>query len=85
MTIASPLDTLWYTRCPVRPERAREFAGLVVRHGDDAGLRFGILQDADAELAGRHFDHGLPSLIGRAATCPRSRRGPRVHRPGSSD
>ncbi len=71
MTIASPLDTLWYTRCPVPTASGlANSLGWLSDTADDAGLRFGILQDADAELAGRHFDHGLPSLIREGGNVP---------------
>ncbi|BCN68159.1 monooxygenase [Prescottella equi] len=71
MTIASPLDTLWYTRCPVPTASGlANSLGWLSETADDAGLRFGILQDADAELAGRHFDHGLPSLIREGGNVP---------------
>ncbi|GAB2660367.1 ABC transporter substrate-binding protein [Prescottella soli] len=71
MTIASPLDTLWYTRCPVPTASGlANSLGWLSEIADDAGLRFGILQDADADLAGRHFDHGLPSLIREGGNVP---------------
>ncbi|MFC9516483.1 ABC transporter substrate-binding protein [Nocardiaceae bacterium NPDC056970] len=71
MTIASPLDTLWYTRCPVPTASGlANSLGWLSQTADDAGLRFGILQDADADLAGRHFDHGLSSLIREGGNVP---------------
>ncbi|GAB2512457.1 ABC transporter substrate-binding protein [Nocardia heshunensis] len=64
-------DTLWYTRCPV--PTASGLAHSLGWLGDDAerhGLHFGVLQDAEPELAVRHFDHDLPGLIREGGNVP---------------
>lgn len=68
---ASPLDTLWYTRCPVPTASGLANAlGWLEETAADAGLRFGVLQDAGIELAERHFDHGLAGLIREGGNVP---------------
>ncbi|PTR22878.1 ABC-type nitrate/sulfonate/bicarbonate transport system substrate-binding protein [Rhodococcus sp. OK519] len=68
---ASPLDTLWYTRCPVPTASGLAHSlGWLAATAGDAGLGFEILQDADVELAERHFDHGLSGLIREGGNVP---------------
>lgn len=83
VTTGPALDTLWYTRCPVPTASGlANNLGWLGRTADAAGVGFGVLQDAGPELAVRHFDHRLPGLIRKAATCRPSPHAPKVHRPG---
>ncbi|WP_406229406.1 ABC transporter substrate-binding protein [Nocardia sp. NBC_01009] len=64
-------ETLWYTRCPV--PTASGLAHSLGWLGDtaaEAGLEFGVLQDAGPELAAHHFLHDLSSLVREGGNVP---------------
>jgi ABC-type nitrate/sulfonate/bicarbonate transport system substrate-binding protein len=64
-------ETLWYTRCPV--PTASGLAHSLGWLGDtaaQAGLQFGVLQDAGPELAAHHFLHDLSGLVREGGNVP---------------
>ncbi|WP_330254460.1 ABC transporter substrate-binding protein [Nocardia sp. NBC_00565] len=64
-------ETLWYTRCPV--PTASGLAHSLGWLGDtaaEAGLQFGVLQDAGPELAAHHFLHDLSGLVREGGNVP---------------
>ncbi|GGK33366.1 ABC transporter substrate-binding protein [Nocardia camponoti] len=64
-------ETLWYTRCPVPTASGLAHSlGWLGDTADDAGLEFGVLQDAGPELAGHHFLHDLSGLIREGGNVP---------------
>lgn len=64
-------ETLWYTRCPVPTASGLAHSlGWLGATAADAGLEFGVLQDAGPELAGHHFLHELPGLIREGGNVP---------------
>ncbi len=64
-------ETLWYTRCPVPTASGLAHSlGWLGETAADAGLEFGVLQDAGPELAGHHFAHDLSGLIREGGNVP---------------
>ena len=67
----APIDTVWYTRCPVPTA-----SGLAYHRGwlSEAlgahGLEVGILQDGPEELRRHHLDHRLPGLVREGGNVP---------------
>lgn len=64
-------DTLWYTRCPVPTASGLAHSlGWLDETAQRNGLQFAVLQDAGPELAGFHYDHGLPGLVREGGNVP---------------
>ncbi|WP_181697419.1 ABC transporter substrate-binding protein [Nocardia sp. GTS18] len=64
-------ETLWYTRCPVPTASGLAHSlGWLGETAANAGLEFGVLQDAGPELAGHHFLHDLSGLIREGGNVP---------------
>ena len=60
----TPLDTLWFTRCPVPTATGLAYKlGWLDEEFRPDGIRIATLQDAGPELARHHYDHELPTLI----------------------
>lgn len=64
MSTADPIDTIWFTRCPVPTATGLAYKlGWLQEEFAADGIAIRTLQDAGAELAHHHYDHQLPTLI----------------------
>jgi ABC-type nitrate/sulfonate/bicarbonate transport system substrate-binding protein len=64
MNDTRPIDTIWFTRCPVPTATGLAYKlGWLEREFAADGIAIKTLQDAGGELARHHYDHQLPTLI----------------------
>jgi ABC-type nitrate/sulfonate/bicarbonate transport system substrate-binding protein len=64
MATPDPIDTIWFTRCPVPTATGLAYKlGWLDQEFAADGIAIKTLQDAGAELARHHYDHQLPTLI----------------------
>lgn len=64
MSTADPIDTIWFTRCPVPTATGLAYKlGWLDQEFAADGIAIKTLQDAGPELARHHYDHQLPTLI----------------------
>ena len=64
MSTPDPIDTIWFTRCPVPTATGLAYKlGWLDQEFAADGIAIKTLQDAGPELARHHYDHQLPTLI----------------------
>lgn len=64
MSKANPIDTIWFTRCPVPTATGLAYKlGWLDQEFAADGIAIKTLQDAGPELARHHYDHQLPALV----------------------
>lgn len=63
-TTASPLEKIWFTRCPVPTATGLAYKlGWLTEEFAQIGLPVETLQESTSELRRHHYDHRLPSLV----------------------
>lgn len=61
---ASPLQEIWFTRCPVPTATGLAYRlGWLAEEFAPSGIRVATLQEAPRTLSRHHYDHGIPTLI----------------------
>ncbi|MGH1565546.1 ABC transporter substrate-binding protein [Mumia sp. DW29H23] len=68
---STALDRIWYTRCPVPTASGIAYnLGWLDEEFVPEGIGVGVLQDAEPEIAERHFDHRLVGLFREGGNVP---------------